>query len=160
MADKVVPPLAKKIKRLTRLTLKLPTLITLTKSELLPTQFRWLHYWLHQHRAELTGPVFPALKARFGLRNLEAIEAAKQATPWHMRGREMAILQENDILFAHKALNIMSGLTEATRRVAGAIIDHFNKQTGQCDPSIERLATLLVLIGQQSVRQKSFMSLD
>lgn len=55
----------------------------------------------------------------------------------------MAILEENDILFAHKALNVMAGLTEATRRVAGAIIDHFNKRTGQCDPSIERLATLL-----------------
>ncbi|WP_137133496.1 helix-turn-helix domain-containing protein [Rhizobium sp. FKY42] len=55
----------------------------------------------------------------------------------------MAILEENDILFAHKALNIMSGLTEATRRVAGAIIDHFNKKTGQCDPSIDRLAAML-----------------
>ena len=55
----------------------------------------------------------------------------------------MAVLEENDILFAHKAFNIVSGLTEATRRVAGAIIDHFNKRTGQCDPSIERLATLL-----------------
>jgi predicted transcriptional regulator len=55
----------------------------------------------------------------------------------------MAILEENDILFAHKALNIVAGITEATKRVAGAIIDHFNKRTGQCDPSIERLATLL-----------------
>lgn len=55
----------------------------------------------------------------------------------------MKVLEENDILFAHKALNIMSGLTDATRRVAGAIIDHFNRRTGQCDPSIERLSTLL-----------------
>lgn len=55
----------------------------------------------------------------------------------------MAILEEKDILFAHKALNIMAGLTEATKRVAAAIIDHFNKRTGQCDPSIDRLATLL-----------------
>ncbi len=55
----------------------------------------------------------------------------------------MAILKENDVLFAHKALNIMQGVTEATRRVAGAIIDHFNKRTGQCDPGIERLVTLL-----------------
>lgn len=55
----------------------------------------------------------------------------------------MAILEDNDILFAHKALNVMAGVTEATRRVAGAIIDHFNKRTGQCDPSIGRLATLL-----------------
>jgi predicted transcriptional regulator len=60
-----------------------------------------------------------------------------------IRGRDMAILEENDILFAHKALNIAAGITEATKRVAGAIIDHFNKRTGQCDPSIERLATLL-----------------
>ncbi|QRY66541.1 helix-turn-helix domain-containing protein [Ensifer sp. PDNC004] len=55
----------------------------------------------------------------------------------------MAILEENDILFAHKALNIMTGLTEATKRVAAAIIDHFNKRTGQCDPGIDRLATML-----------------
>lgn len=37
----------------------------------------------------------------------------------------------------------MAGLTEATRRVAGAIIDHFNKRTAQCDPGIERLAAML-----------------
>jgi hypothetical protein len=55
----------------------------------------------------------------------------------------MAILEDNDILFAHKALNVMAGLSDATKRVAGAIIDHFNKRTGQCDPSIERLARLL-----------------
>lgn len=55
----------------------------------------------------------------------------------------MAILEENDVLFAHKALTLMAGLSDATKRVAGAIIDHFNKRTGQCDPSIERLATLL-----------------
>jgi hypothetical protein len=35
--------------------------------------------WLCQHRDELTGPPIPALKERFGLRNIEAIEAAKQA---------------------------------------------------------------------------------
>ena len=57
----------------------------------------------------------------------------------------MAILEENDVLFAHKALTLMAGLSDATKRVAGAIIDHFNKRTGQCDPSIERLATLLSL---------------
>ncbi|MDX0622454.1 hypothetical protein GOD54_21370 [Sinorhizobium medicae] len=55
----------------------------------------------------------------------------------------MAILEENDVLFAHKALNIMAGLTEAAKRVAAAIIDHFNKRTGQCDPGIDRLATML-----------------
>ncbi len=55
----------------------------------------------------------------------------------------MALLGDNDILFAHKALTLMSGLTDATKRVAGAIIDHFNKKTGQCDPGIDRLSTML-----------------
>ena len=55
----------------------------------------------------------------------------------------MARLQENDILFACKALNIMPGLSANTRRVAGALIDHFNRKTGQCDPSIGRLARML-----------------
>jgi hypothetical protein len=35
--------------------------------------------WLHQHRATLTRPVIPALRERFQLTNLEAIEASKQA---------------------------------------------------------------------------------
>lgn len=55
----------------------------------------------------------------------------------------MARLQENDILFAYKALNIMPGLSSNTRRVAGLLIDHFNRKTGQCDPSISRLARIL-----------------
>jgi DNA-binding transcriptional regulator YhcF (GntR family) len=59
-----------------------------------------------------------------------------------MGGRMMALLEPNDILFAHKALNIAPDLSAAARRVAGAIIDHFNKRTGQCDPSVERLARL------------------
>lgn len=58
---------------------------------------------------------------------------------------DVSPIRQNDILFAHKALNIAAGLSEATRRVAGAIIDHFNKKTGQCDPSINRLADLLAM---------------
>lgn len=52
-------------------------------------------------------------------------------------------IRENDILFAHKALNLAEGLTDGARRVGAAIIDHFNRRTGQCDPSIDRLAKLL-----------------
>lgn len=52
-------------------------------------------------------------------------------------------LQKNDILFAHIALNIMPGLSGRARAVGGALIEHFNKRTGQCDPSIERLARML-----------------
>ena len=55
----------------------------------------------------------------------------------------MSFVKENDILFAYKAFNIVAGLSANARRVAGAIIDHFNRKTGQCDPSIDRLATLL-----------------
>lgn len=55
----------------------------------------------------------------------------------------MPLLQQNDVLFAHKALGLLPDLSAATRRVAAAIIDHFNKRTGQCDPSIGRLMKLL-----------------
>ncbi|WP_150523137.1 helix-turn-helix domain-containing protein [Roseibium sediminis] len=55
----------------------------------------------------------------------------------------MPLLQQNDALFAYKALAIMPDLSAASRRVAGAIIDHFNKKTGQCDPSVGRLTKLL-----------------
>ncbi|TBZ75878.1 hypothetical protein [Rhizobium leguminosarum] len=35
--------------------------------------------WYCQHRKELSGPIIPALKERFGLHALEAIAAVKQA---------------------------------------------------------------------------------
>ena len=50
----------------------------------------------------------------------------------------MALLGGNDILFAHKELTLMFGLTDATKRIAGVILDRFNKKTGQCDPGIDR----------------------
>jgi len=55
----------------------------------------------------------------------------------------MALLQQNDVLFALKAVCLKPELSAATRRVAAAIIDHFNRKTGQCDPSIGRLMKLL-----------------
>ena len=55
----------------------------------------------------------------------------------------MAKLQENDILIALKVINLHPDLSNSARRVAGALIDHFNRKTGQCDPSISRLAKLL-----------------
>jgi len=55
------------------------------------------------------------------------------------------MLEKNAVLFAHKALTLVGELSVADRRVAGAIIDHFNKRTGQCDPGNERLAELLGL---------------
>lgn len=35
--------------------------------------------WLHRHRDELAGPAIPALRERFALSNIEAIEATKIA---------------------------------------------------------------------------------
>ena len=35
--------------------------------------------WLYLNRSALVGPAIPVLKERFGLRNLEAIEATKRA---------------------------------------------------------------------------------
>jgi predicted transcriptional regulator len=45
-------------------------------------------------------------------------------------------------LLAHKAIALASGLTESDRMVACAIVEHFNRETSQCDPGIDRLAGL------------------
>lgn len=55
----------------------------------------------------------------------------------------MAFLRQNDLLFAYMALTLVAGLSGSERRVAGAILDHFNKKTGQCDPGGDRIATML-----------------
>lgn len=51
--------------------------------------------------------------------------------------------QKGDVAIASKAINVMPGLSANARRVAGAILDHFNHTTGRCDPSVDRLAKLL-----------------
>lgn len=55
----------------------------------------------------------------------------------------MAFIRQNDLLFAYMALTLVAGLSGNDRRVAGAILDHFNKKTGQCDPSGDGLAAKL-----------------
>lgn len=52
-------------------------------------------------------------------------------------------LQKGDILIALKAINLTPGIRNGDRAVAAALLDHFNRKTGQCDPGIERLAGLL-----------------
>ncbi|MDX0622456.1 hypothetical protein GOD54_21380 [Sinorhizobium medicae] len=42
--------------------------------------------WLSEHREECTGRFIPALKERFGLRNIEAVQALNLARELH-RGR-------------------------------------------------------------------------
>ncbi|WP_457936904.1 helix-turn-helix domain-containing protein [Mesorhizobium sp. 10J20-29] len=55
----------------------------------------------------------------------------------------MIELAKNDILFAHMALGLAPGLSSAAKRVGAALLEHFNRKTGRCDPSVERLARLL-----------------
>jgi Mn-dependent DtxR family transcriptional regulator len=51
--------------------------------------------------------------------------------------------QKFDTLIAHKALNLSPALSGTDKRVGCAIVDHFNRKSGQCDPSIGRIARLL-----------------
>jgi hypothetical protein len=57
-----------------------------------------------------------------------------------------------DTLIAHKMVNLTAELSGTDKRVAGAIIDHFNRETGQCDPSLNRIATLLGVCRRTVIR--------
>jgi DNA modification methylase len=52
-------------------------------------------------------------------------------------------VQKGDILIALKAINLSPDIGNCDKAVAAALLDHFNRRTGQCDPSIKRLARLL-----------------
>lgn len=52
-------------------------------------------------------------------------------------------LQKGDILIALKAINLSPGIGNRDRAVAAALLDHFNRKTGQCDPGIKRVSGLL-----------------
>src|ERR1700733_9564403 len=60
-----------------------------------------------------------------------------------------------DTTIAHKMLNLMPELSGTDKRVAATIIDHFNRKTGQCDPSIERIARLLGLSRRTVIRSNA-----
>jgi hypothetical protein len=51
--------------------------------------------------------------------------------------------QPLDILIAFKSISLAPDLSVTEKRVASAIIDHFNQKTTQCDPSFDTLAVLL-----------------
>lgn len=52
-------------------------------------------------------------------------------------------LDKYDITFAMKAIGLSEQLNGSDKRVAFAIIDHFNRSTGRCDPSRETISKLL-----------------
>jgi hypothetical protein len=49
----------------------------------------------------------------------------------------------SDNLIAHKAINLCEDLSGSEKRVAAAIIDHYNRKTGQCDPDLSTIARLV-----------------
>jgi hypothetical protein len=50
-----------------------------------------------------------------------------------------------DTLLALKVLTLVPELNASDRRVAGALLEHFNRNTAQCDPGLPRIADLLGL---------------
>jgi Helix-turn-helix domain len=49
----------------------------------------------------------------------------------------------SDTFIAYKAISLSEELSGTEKRVAAAIIDHFNRKTGQCDPALGSIARLL-----------------
>jgi DNA-binding IclR family transcriptional regulator len=52
-------------------------------------------------------------------------------------------VQPLDILVALKAIGLSPSLRNNDRQIASALLDHFNRKTEQCDPSLGRLAGLV-----------------
>jgi hypothetical protein len=53
------------------------------------------------------------------------------------------VVSRADLLTAYRAILFAPGLTPTMKALACAILAHFNEDTGQCDPGVERLAHLL-----------------
>jgi predicted transcriptional regulator len=57
-----------------------------------------------------------------------------------------------DTLLALKAVSLAPGLKENDRRVAAALVEHFNRATSQCDPGLKRIAELLGISTRTVIR--------
>jgi DNA-binding transcriptional MocR family regulator len=60
--------------------------------------------------------------------------------------------QAPNTLIALKAISLASELSNSEKRVAAAIIDHFNRRTGQCDPSLDCIAELIGMSRRTVIR--------
>jgi hypothetical protein len=63
--------------------------------------------------------------------------------------------QKFDTTIAHKIINLMPELTGNDKRVAAAILEHFNRKTGQCDPGLDRIARLVGVSRRTAIRSVS-----
>lgn len=52
-------------------------------------------------------------------------------------------IKKYDMTFAMKAIGLSEQLNAADKRVAFALLDHYNRRTGRCDPSRETLGKVL-----------------
>jgi hypothetical protein len=57
-----------------------------------------------------------------------------------------------DILFGLKAINLAPGLKNNDRAIGAALLDHYNRKTGQCDPGLDRIAKLLGISTRSVIR--------
>jgi predicted transcriptional regulator len=57
-----------------------------------------------------------------------------------------------DTLLAIKVLSLAPGLNANDTRVGAALIEHFNRKTTQCDPSLDRIASLLGISTRTVIR--------
>ena len=57
-----------------------------------------------------------------------------------------------DTLLAIKVMNVIDGLTPTDRQVGVALLEHYNRRTGQCDPSNSRIAELLRISSRTVIR--------
>lgn len=62
------------------------------------------------------------------------------------------LLQPLDTTLAFKAIALTPNLSGTEKQVAGMIVDSFNRKTGQCDPSLGRIARLLNISRRTVIR--------
>lgn len=60
--------------------------------------------------------------------------------------------QRLDTLLAFKAIGLLDCLSATEKRVGIAIVDSFNRRTGQCDPGFDRIAHLLGISRRTVIR--------
>src|SRR5262245_7648553 len=63
--------------------------------------------------------------------------------------------QKFDTTIAHKIINLMPELTGTDKRIAAVLLEHFNRKTGQCDPSLGRIARLAGVSRRTVIRSVS-----
>jgi len=59
-----------------------------------------------------------------------------------------------DTLLALKAIVLARNLVDSDRQIGAALIEHFNRKTGQCDPSLERLSIIVSLSVRTVIRSR------